>query len=77
MVSFTGESFTLGYRIYMNWPLSSTKGIVKERNAGEYWGRFAHSYDRDGEYVVGHPILQAIETRLFRERCLGYLVECE
>jgi ABC-2 type transport system ATP-binding protein len=40
-----------------------------------YWSRFAHSYDRDGEYVVGRPILQAIERRLLQERNLRDVVE--
>jgi ubiquinone/menaquinone biosynthesis C-methylase UbiE len=40
-----------------------------------YWSRFAPSYDRDGEYVVGRPILQAIEKRLLGERCLGDVIE--
>jgi ubiquinone/menaquinone biosynthesis C-methylase UbiE len=40
-----------------------------------YWSRFAESYDRDGEYVVGRPILRAIEKRLLEEHCLGDVVE--
>jgi ubiquinone/menaquinone biosynthesis C-methylase UbiE len=41
----------------------------------KYWSRFAHSYDRDGEYIVGKPILQAIVKRLSEERDLGDCVE--
>jgi ABC-2 type transport system ATP-binding protein len=48
---------------------------VKEHREERYWGRFAHSYDRDGEYVVGKPILQAILKRLSQERDLGDCVE--
>ncbi len=49
----------------------AAKVYRKER----YWSRFAHSYDRDGEYVVGKPILQAILQRLSEERDLGDCVE--
>jgi ABC-2 type transport system ATP-binding protein len=48
---------------------------VKEHRVEAYWSRFARSYDRDGEYVVGRPILQAIERRLLQERSLGDVVE--
>lgn len=47
----------------------------KEYRQERYWSRFAHSYDRDGEYVVGKPILQAIMKRLSEERGLGDCVE--
>ena len=40
-----------------------------------YWSRFAHSYDRDGEYVVGHSILEAILNRLSEEKDLGDSLE--
>ena len=40
-----------------------------------YWSRFAHSYDRDGEYVVGHSILEAILNRLSEEHDLGDSLE--
>jgi ubiquinone/menaquinone biosynthesis C-methylase UbiE len=46
-----------------------------ERKEERYWSRFAHSYDRDGEYVVGKPILHAIEKKLSEERDLGDVVE--
>jgi ubiquinone/menaquinone biosynthesis C-methylase UbiE len=39
------------------------------------WSRFAASYDRDGEYVVGNAILQEILKRLRKERSLGYTIE--
>jgi ABC-2 type transport system ATP-binding protein len=48
---------------------------VREAREERYWGRFAASYDGDGEYVVGKPILQAIEKRLAAERDLGDCVE--
>lgn len=48
---------------------------VRAHKQERYWSRFAHSYDRDGEYVVGKAILQAIETRLSEERDLGDVVE--
>jgi ubiquinone/menaquinone biosynthesis C-methylase UbiE len=40
-----------------------------------YWSRFAHTYDRDGEYVVGRPVIEAIVERLRRERRLGEVLE--
>jgi ubiquinone/menaquinone biosynthesis C-methylase UbiE len=48
---------------------------MKEHRQERYWSRFARSYDRDGEYVVGKPILEAIERRLLEERCLGDVIE--
>jgi ubiquinone/menaquinone biosynthesis C-methylase UbiE len=48
---------------------------VREDREERYWSRFADSYDGDGEYVVGKPILQAIEERLAAERDLGDCVE--
>ncbi|MGD9050154.1 MAG: class I SAM-dependent methyltransferase, partial [Anaerolineae bacterium] len=48
---------------------------MREHRVEAYWSRFAPSYDRDGEYVVGRPILQAIERRLLQERSLGEVVE--
>jgi len=41
----------------------------------QYWRRFARTYDRDGIYVVGQPIMQAITDRLAQERDLGTLLE--
>jgi len=43
---------------------------MKEHREENYWSRFATSYDRDGKYVVGKPILQAIEEQLLEERSL-------
>jgi ubiquinone/menaquinone biosynthesis C-methylase UbiE len=40
-----------------------------------YWSRFAASYDRDGEYIVGKPVLQAIQERLSKEPPLGNTIE--
>ena len=48
---------------------------MKEHREEHYWSRFAASYDRDGEYVVGKTILQAIEEKLQKERSLGHAVE--
>ena len=41
-----------------------------------YWSRFAASYDRDGEYVVGKRIIQLIEETLLAERSPGDALEC-
>jgi ABC-2 type transport system ATP-binding protein len=40
-----------------------------------YWSRFAYTYDGDGEYVVGRPVIEAIVERLQRERHLGEVLE--
>jgi ABC-2 type transport system ATP-binding protein len=48
---------------------------LKAQREESYWSRFASSYDRDGEYVVGKPILQAIEKKLLQEHSLGDAVE--
>ena len=48
---------------------------VKREGEERYWSRFAHSYDRDGEYIVGNSILQAILQRLSEERELGDCLE--
>lgn len=46
-----------------------------EQRQERYWSRFAHSYDRDGEYVVGKSILQAIMKRLSEEQDLGNVID--
>ena len=46
-----------------------------EQRKERYWSRFAHSYDRDGEYVVGSSILQAIMKRLSEEQDLGNAID--
>jgi ubiquinone/menaquinone biosynthesis C-methylase UbiE len=51
------------------------KTDAKEYREERYWSKLAHSYERDGEYVVGKPILQAILTRLSEEQDLGDCVE--
>lgn len=48
---------------------------MREDREERYWSRFAHSYDRDGEYVVGKPILHEIVKRLSEERDLGEAIE--
>jgi ubiquinone/menaquinone biosynthesis C-methylase UbiE len=56
--------------------MRGSRGTTQEGHGEErYWSRFARSYDVDGEYVVGQPILQAIVTRLSQERDLGNCVE--
>jgi ubiquinone/menaquinone biosynthesis C-methylase UbiE len=48
---------------------------VREDREERYWSRFADSYDGDGEYVVGQPILRAIVKGLSEERDLGDCAE--
>ena len=48
---------------------------MKEYREERYWSRFARSYDRDGEYIVGKPILHEIVKRLSEERDLGEAIE--
>jgi ubiquinone/menaquinone biosynthesis C-methylase UbiE len=48
---------------------------MKVHREEDYWSRFANSYDRDGEYVVGKPILEAIEEKLLKEQFLGNTIE--
>lgn len=48
---------------------------MKEDREERYWSRFARSYDGDGEYIVGKPILQAIEQKLSAEHHLGDVIE--
>jgi len=48
---------------------------VKAQREERYWSRFALSYDRDGEYIVGNPILEAIVKRLSDEQDLGDSLE--
>jgi ubiquinone/menaquinone biosynthesis C-methylase UbiE len=48
---------------------------MNEQREERYWSRFAHSYEADGEYVVGKPILEAVEKRLLEEDNLGDVVE--
>jgi ubiquinone/menaquinone biosynthesis C-methylase UbiE len=54
---------------------NSQEATVKQHKEERYWSQFAHSYDRDGEYIVGKPILRAIVKRLSEERDLGDCVE--
>jgi ubiquinone/menaquinone biosynthesis C-methylase UbiE len=48
---------------------------MNDQREESYWSRFADSYDKDGEYIVGKPILQAIEEKLLSEKSLGDAVE--
>ncbi len=48
---------------------------MTEKREERYWSRLAHSYDSDGEYVVGRSILQAIMKRLSEERDLGKAID--
>jgi len=56
-------------------PFNPYERFMKEHREEHYWSRFAFSYDRDGEYVVGKQILQAIEEKLLKERSLGNAIE--
>jgi ubiquinone/menaquinone biosynthesis C-methylase UbiE len=49
---------------------------MKKREEEHYWNRFAGSYDRDGECVVGKRIIQLIEKALLSERSLGHVLDC-
>ena len=49
---------------------------MKKQGEERYWSRFAKSYDRDGEYVVGKHIIRLIEETLAAERSLGNALEC-
>jgi ubiquinone/menaquinone biosynthesis C-methylase UbiE len=48
---------------------------MKEHREEHCWSRFAKSYDRDGEYVVGKSILNAIEEKLSKEKSPGNAIE--
>ena len=48
---------------------------MSEHRIEAFWSRYARSYDRDGERVVGRPILGAIESNLLAEGFLGDVVE--
>jgi len=48
---------------------------MRECREEHYWSRFARSYDRDGEYVVGKPILQAVREKLLNEQSIGSAIE--
>jgi SAM-dependent methyltransferase len=54
---------------------SGARASRKADREERYWSRFADSYDRDGAYVVGRPILRAIEDALGEEQALGYAIE--
>lgn len=41
----------------------------------EYWSKFASTFDKDQEYVVGRTALQKIIARLYEERDLGEVIE--
>jgi len=46
-----------------------------EEKKEEYWSRFAHSYERDGEYVAGKAVLQKIQEILAKGSPLGKAIE--
>jgi ubiquinone/menaquinone biosynthesis C-methylase UbiE len=48
---------------------------MKEHREEHYWSRYSHSYDRDGEHVVGKRILRTIEEELLKERSSGNAIE--
>ena len=41
----------------------------------KYWGRFAQSYNQDGEYIVGKEILHQISEYILKENQLGRVLE--
>ncbi len=41
----------------------------------QFWSRFSDTYDKDGEYVTGRPVLEAIASRLSREPSSGQALE--
>ena len=46
-----------------------------EMKEERYWGRFAKTYDQDGEYVVGEEILRQIVRRISEGPDLGMAIE--
>ncbi|HOF05648.1 MAG TPA: class I SAM-dependent methyltransferase [Syntrophales bacterium] len=46
------------------------------RQIHNYWGRYATTYDRDTDYVVGRSLRRSLFRRLSREGDLGVLLEC-
>ena len=48
---------------------------MKKPGEERYWSRFAKSYDRDGEYVVGKRITRLIQETLLTESSLGNALE--
>jgi ABC-2 type transport system ATP-binding protein len=48
---------------------------MSEHKEERYRSRYAGSYERAGEYVVGKPVLQAISKELLEERSLGNALE--
>jgi ubiquinone/menaquinone biosynthesis C-methylase UbiE len=49
--------------------------LLNKDKEEKFWSQFADSYDKDGEYVVGKPIVQAIEEKLLQEKPFGKAVE--
>jgi len=40
---------------------------MEEQGKEKHWSRFANTYDRSEEYVVGKPIIEAIKAKLLAE----------
>ena len=42
----------------------------------QYWSKYAHTYNRDQEYVIGKRVLHSITEQLYKEGELGDVMEC-
>jgi len=49
--------------------------LSEEQKEEKFWSRFSDTYDKDGEYVVGRPVLEAIADRLSGEPPCGQALE--
>jgi ubiquinone/menaquinone biosynthesis C-methylase UbiE len=54
----------------------NSSSIKANSSRDDYWGRYAHTYDDDTDYVVGRLLRRSIYKRLSRERNLDYTLEC-
>ena len=81
-----GDIFAVGYlrilllpiTIYskINYIYSISRVIIMSKiTEDKYWGRFAQSYDQDGEYIVGKKIIQQISDHIQKEPHLGEVIE--
>ncbi len=50
--------------------------MTKINDDGTYWGRYARSYDRDTDYVVGRSLRRALYRLLAAEGDPGHVLEC-
>ena len=51
------------------------ESVVEGQTEEQFWSRFSDTYDKDGEYVTGRPVLEAIASRLSREPSSGQALE--